>query len=258
MASDIAALREVGGQAATYCPVGDVGAWVAAISELLDERAAAPRRLERASRGRPRAMRGASAGPSTRGRMTEVYRELLPHVRPTCRNGSRGFAMSALRILHLGKYYPPDRGGIETVVETLCRGERAGRSRRRALVLNKVSRTTRRDPGRGAGSRVASVATVGAVSVAPSLPLWLARAEADVIVLHEPNPMALLAYALARPEAPLIVWFHSEVIRPQLAVPAVLRAVARLRAAARPADRRGVAADAATCPRSPRISASAP
>jgi rhamnosyl/mannosyltransferase len=46
--------------------------------------------------------------------------------------------------------------------------------------------------------------------------MWLARAEADVIVLHEPNPMALLAYAIARPKAPLVVWIHSEVIRPRL------------------------------------------
>ena len=27
-----------------------------------------------------------------------------------------------MRIVHLGKYYPPDRGGIERVVETICRG----------------------------------------------------------------------------------------------------------------------------------------
>lgn len=38
VASDIAALREVGGDAATYCAVGEVDAWVAAINELLDER----------------------------------------------------------------------------------------------------------------------------------------------------------------------------------------------------------------------------
>ena len=46
-----------------------------------------------------------------------------------------------LRILHLGKYYTPDRGGIETVVETLCRGERPTADTQ-ALVLNKVTETT--------------------------------------------------------------------------------------------------------------------
>lgn len=38
VASDIPALREVGGDAATYCAVGEVDAWTAAIGELLDER----------------------------------------------------------------------------------------------------------------------------------------------------------------------------------------------------------------------------
>jgi len=38
VASDIPALREVGGDAATYCAVGDVDAWTAAIGDLLEER----------------------------------------------------------------------------------------------------------------------------------------------------------------------------------------------------------------------------
>ena len=39
VASDLPALREVGGPAATYCPVGDVERWVAAAAALLEERA---------------------------------------------------------------------------------------------------------------------------------------------------------------------------------------------------------------------------
>jgi rhamnosyl/mannosyltransferase len=123
--------------------------------------------------------------------------------------------MTMLRILHLGKYYTPDRGGIETVVETLCRGERPTADTQ-ALVLNKVTETTDETLNEVPVRRVGSIAHVGSVSVAPTLPLWLSRADADVIVLHEPNPMALLAYAIARPSAPLIVWIHSEVIRPKL------------------------------------------
>ncbi len=193
--------------------MGDVGAWVAAISELLEERSAASTDWSE--------RRAASLAQSRRfswrehaRQMTELYRDLIPHLRARAAT-DRGLTMSALRVLHLGKYYPPDRGGIETVVETLCHGERA-EVESHALVLNKVNRTTEEIVDGVPVRRVASVATIGAVSVAPSLPMWLARAEADVIVLHEPNPMALLAYALARPAAPLIVWIHSEVIRPKL------------------------------------------
>jgi rhamnosyl/mannosyltransferase len=62
--------------------------------------------------------------------------------------------------------------------------------------------------------RSAAIARVGAVAVCPRMPFELAREDAEVIVLHEPNPMALLAYFLARPRGRLIVWYHSDVIRP--------------------------------------------
>jgi rhamnosyl/mannosyltransferase len=115
-------------------------------------------------------------------------------------------------VLHLGKYYPPDRGGIETVLEAACRGAAAS-IQPRALVANTAWRTVRETVDGVPVTRVARVGVVGAVSITPSLPLWLRRTTADVIVLHEPNPMALLAYLLARPAAPLVVWFHSEVVR---------------------------------------------
>jgi glycosyltransferase involved in cell wall biosynthesis len=50
--SDIPALREIGGPAATYCPVADVGRWTEAILGLLDERRNKPQTWdERASAG---------------------------------------------------------------------------------------------------------------------------------------------------------------------------------------------------------------
>jgi glycosyltransferase involved in cell wall biosynthesis len=44
VASDLAILREVGGGAATYCPVGDVPSWVETVERLLDDPGAAPPR----------------------------------------------------------------------------------------------------------------------------------------------------------------------------------------------------------------------
>jgi glycosyltransferase involved in cell wall biosynthesis len=79
VASYITALVEVGGRATTYCPVGDVGAWVSAVAELLDERMSAPTDW--------RARCAASVAHARRfswrehaRQMTELYRELLPHI----------------------------------------------------------------------------------------------------------------------------------------------------------------------------------
>ena len=102
---------------------------------------------------------------------------------------------------------------METALQTLCRGEQRA-VETHALVMNRA-RGTRHDVVDGVPvTRVGSWLTIGAVAVAPALPLRLARADADLIVLHEPNPMALLAYFVARPKAPLIIWYHSEVVRP--------------------------------------------
>jgi len=80
VASRIPALVEVGGRAATYCPVGDVRAWVAAISELLDERVASATDWRTRCTASLTQARRFSWREHAR-RMTELYRDLLPHIR---------------------------------------------------------------------------------------------------------------------------------------------------------------------------------
>jgi glycosyltransferase involved in cell wall biosynthesis len=120
----------------------------------------------------------------------------------------------SLRVLHLGKFYPPSRGGMETVLRLLCE-RTSGRIENSVLVANDRCSTRREEIHGVPVVRVAAAAKVGAVAVCPTLPFWLARSPADIVVIHEPNPMALVAYFLVRPAGKLIVWFHSEVIRPQ-------------------------------------------
>jgi len=118
-----------------------------------------------------------------------------------------------LRITHLGKFYPPVRGGIERVLQTLCEGERQRGIDSRALVVG-TSRETIHELVDGVPvTRAASWLRVGSVWFAPSLIGLLRRVETDILVLHEPNPMALLAFALARPSHRLAIWYHSEVLR---------------------------------------------
>ena len=118
-----------------------------------------------------------------------------------------------MKILHLGKFYPPVRGGMETILALICE-RTAQHVKNRVLVANTHAATVEERHESVDVIRVAALARVGAVAICPRLPFVLAHEEADIIVLHEPNPMALLSYFLARPQGRLIVWYHSDVIRP--------------------------------------------
>jgi glycosyltransferase involved in cell wall biosynthesis len=81
VASDVPALREVGGSATTYCPIGDVERWRAVTSALLKERASSPERWRR------RQADGLAWARKFDWRAhayatLEVYRELLSRVIP--------------------------------------------------------------------------------------------------------------------------------------------------------------------------------
>lgn len=120
-----------------------------------------------------------------------------------------------MRVTHLGKFYPPVAGGMERVVQALCEGERARGVDSRALVTGTSARTMREEVNGVPVTRAGSVLRAGSVWLAPALIPLLRGLETDVLVIHEPNPMALLAYALVPPAVPLIVWYHSEVLRPR-------------------------------------------
>jgi rhamnosyl/mannosyltransferase len=119
------------------------------------------------------------------------------------------------RVLHVAKFYPPAPGGMERVVETLCRASE-GLVESRVLALNSGRQTIEEVVDGVAVTRVGVAARAGSVPIAPSLAMHLRRAAADLIILHEPNPWALLSYAAARPSARLAIWYHSDVVRPPL------------------------------------------
>jgi glycosyltransferase involved in cell wall biosynthesis len=118
-----------------------------------------------------------------------------------------------VRVLHLGKFYPPVKGGMETILELMCE-HTSPQVENSVICANNRCELSEERQGSTEVIRMPAIAQIGAVAVCPTMPMRLARADADLIVLHEPNPMALLAYFLARPSTTLVVWFHSEVIRP--------------------------------------------
>jgi rhamnosyl/mannosyltransferase len=119
-----------------------------------------------------------------------------------------------MRVLQLGKYYYPYRGGIESHLRLLA--ERLGRSQTvEVVVYNRDRRTVHERVGGVSVTRVATLGRVASTEICPRLIGELSRHTYDVLHLHAPNPMAMLAYALARKprQHALVITHHSDVIR---------------------------------------------
>jgi glycosyltransferase involved in cell wall biosynthesis len=135
-----------------------------------------------------------------------------------------------MRICHLGKYYPPAPGGIETHVQTLARAQAALGADVRVVCVNHMNRAGRdvtwsrrgmtptvTEDDRGVRvTRLGRSAHVAKLDVVPDLRQCFARLKretVDVLHLHTPNPTMLLAVAALRPWAPLVITHHSDVVK---------------------------------------------
>lgn len=123
-----------------------------------------------------------------------------------------------MRVLHAGKFYAPVHGGIETVLAALCE-DTAARWDVRVVVANEGRQTVRERRQGVDVVRVGTLARALSVSLSPGLPRELWREPADCVVLHEPNPLVGTLLAIHRPAGRLIVWHHSDIVRPAWANP---------------------------------------
>ena len=120
-----------------------------------------------------------------------------------------------MRVLHLGKFYPPQRGGMESHVKTLCEGLQR-QIDVEVLVSNTGARTERTHCEGVAVTRVACLAQVSSTSINPGMVAEIRRSTADLIHLHWPNPMTALAYLLSGHAGRLVVTYHSDVIKQRI------------------------------------------
>ncbi|MBI3949805.1 MAG: glycosyltransferase [Acidobacteria bacterium] len=120
-----------------------------------------------------------------------------------------------MKVLQVGKFYHPHPGGMETVLRDLCQAIK-NLVELQVLVAN-TTPTTIREIIEGVDvTRVASWGVVAATSVCPMFSGYVRSCEADIVHIHEPNPLAALSYLAAKPRGKLIVSFHSETVRQQM------------------------------------------
>lgn len=121
--------------------------------------------------------------------------------------------MPGLTVVHAAKFYPPVCGGMESVIADLCNGT-AGEWTVRVVAANDRPRTVEERVGAVDVVRAAAFGTAASVPLCPSYATHLWRRRADCVVLHEPNPVAGSALFLRTPAPRLIVWHHSDLVRP--------------------------------------------
>lgn len=119
-----------------------------------------------------------------------------------------------MKVLQLGKYYAPYRGGMETHLSGLCE-ELKGRVRLEVLVSNTAPRTVHEVVRGVPVTRCAELVKVASTSLNPTLPLELSRRRYELLHMHFPHPMAVMGYlGSVRPRRHgLVITYHSDVVR---------------------------------------------
>jgi glycosyltransferase involved in cell wall biosynthesis len=126
-----------------------------------------------------------------------------------------------MKVLQVSKFYPPVMGGIESVAWELTEGLNRAGVATDVLCANQCPSGA--EDMAASGYRVKRAASFGmllSTSIAPSMAWHLRRMSegCDVVHLHMPDPMAAVAYWLARPRGKLVVHWHSDVIRQRWAL----------------------------------------
>src|SRR5262245_63838010 len=138
-----------------------------------------------------------------------------------------------LRVVHLGKYYPPSPGGIEGHTQTLARTQAELGAEVRVLVVNhaaadgrdatfeRFTRTPDAEDHDGAVqvTRVRRWANVAKLDVTPGIFAAirrLVRWKPDVWHLHTPNVTMTLAVLASPAVRPLVITHHSDIVRQRL------------------------------------------
>lgn len=129
--------------------------------------------------------------------------------------------------MHVGKYYPPHQGGMETVLENLVMGLLEANHQVSVVVAGDTGQDEHMPiPGPHGAARLIRLANLGVVNSQPLLPgLWpalrreLIHFKPDLVHLHFPNPLlamvwnGLMAGRSIENRPPHVIWHHADITR---------------------------------------------
>ena len=119
--------------------------------------------------------------------------------------------ISKATVLHLGKYYPPHMGGMETYLQQLIRGQSATIDV--AAVVANDERHTKIEALDGARiTRVGSLGVIASMPVCPGFASMVRRTPAELVHIQMPNPGAALSFLLSGHSGKLIITHHADIL----------------------------------------------
>jgi glycosyltransferase involved in cell wall biosynthesis len=124
-----------------------------------------------------------------------------------------------LKVLHVGKFYPPHPGGMESHLQTLCE-ELSKAIEVEVLVASDRWRSERSTQGGVDVARLATALMLHGTPIVPPMAREMRRARPDLVHLHFPNPMAAVACLMSRLDVPIVITWHSDVVRQRRAAAA--------------------------------------
>jgi glycosyltransferase involved in cell wall biosynthesis len=120
-----------------------------------------------------------------------------------------------LRVLHVGKFYPPHMGGMETHLRTLCAGLKNSVDLK--VIVANDTRWTEQSAVEGVDvTRLGTLLSLSSTPICPLIAQKIRETRADLVHIHLPNPWAVLGYLLSGHRGPLVVTWHSDVIRQRI------------------------------------------
>jgi len=116
------------------------------------------------------------------------------------------------RVLHIGKFYPPYKGGMETHIQDLCHSI-SPFADVSVLVSNNAKHTIHEFDREIPVHRIGSWANLASAPISPGMVRAIRRTPADIVHLHCPNPTAVLSFLASGHRGKVVITYQSDIIR---------------------------------------------
>jgi glycosyltransferase involved in cell wall biosynthesis len=117
-----------------------------------------------------------------------------------------------MRVLQVGKYYPPHKGGMETHLHLLS-GELRKALDVKVVVANEGKTHAQTTLDGVSVTRVGTAFHLAGAPICPRMALQIRETGADLVHIHLPNPTAVLAYLLSGRKGRVVATWHSDITR---------------------------------------------